>query len=95
MSEEKEKEKDKGLHIGSGGAKAAKPPTPRTIAAQSQAWTNKARTVILGGSLLSLFILIGIAMFVRPEYVKDLLWAAVAVAAFVAGSAEISRKDEK
>jgi hypothetical protein len=88
------KEKDKGLHIGSGRGTGKLPP-PKTIAAQSQAWLGKARTIILGISLLALFILIGMSMFVRPDVTKDLLWAVIALAAYLAGSAEVGRKDEK
>jgi hypothetical protein len=92
MSEEKPADGEP--HIPTRGV--SRPPTPKAIAAQSQAWIGKARTIILGGSLLALFILIGIAMFVRPEMAKDLLWAVIAIAAYLAGSSvESSRKDDK
>ena len=91
MSDEKAEESKP--HIPTRGV--SKPPTPKAIAAQSQAWLSKARTIILGISLLALFILIGMSMFVRPDITKDLLWAVIALAAYLAGSTEISRKDEK
>lgn len=54
-----EKEADQGLHIDRGGG-VIRPPTPRAIAAQSQARNSFARIVILGMCLLALFVLIGI-----------------------------------
>ena len=80
-------------HIPSRGV--SKPLPPRTIAAQSQAWNSAARIMILGVALLGLLILAGIALFVRPEVVRDLLWAIVALIAYLAGSTEAVRKDEK
>jgi len=91
MSDE---DKDKGLHVTKGGS-AVKPPPPRTIAAQSQAWNNSARTVIFGICLFTLLVLVGIALYVRPEVVKDLVWAVITIVAYLAGSAEAGRKEEK
>jgi hypothetical protein len=91
---EEEKEKDKALHIGSGHG-VGKPLPPRTIAAQSQAWNSAARIIILGAALLGLLILAGIALFIRSENVRDLLWAIVALIAYLAGSTEAARKEEK
>lgn len=73
----------------------SKPPPPRTIAAQSQAWNSAAKIVVLGGALLLLLILTGIALFIRPEAMRDLLWASVSLIAYLAGSGEFSRKEEK
>lgn len=75
--------------------RSAKPPTPKTIAAQSQARNSAAKIYILGGALFILLILTGIALFVRPEAMRDLLWASVSLIAYLAGSGEFSRKEEK
>ena len=75
--------------------KTAKPLPPRTIAAQSQAWNSAAKIIILGGALVILLVLTGIALCVRPESMRDLLWASVSLIAYLAGSGEFSRKEEK
>lgn len=94
MSDGEEPEKGKGLHIGSGHG-VGKLPTPRTIAAQSQAWNSAARIVILGVALFGLLILAGIALFIHPEVLRDLLWAIVALIAYLAGSTEAARKEDR
>lgn len=73
----------------------SKPLPPRTIAAQSQAQNSYAKIIILGIALFILLILTGIALCVRPEAMRDLLWAAVTLIAYLAGSGELGRKDEK
>jgi hypothetical protein len=68
---------------------------PKVTAARSRGRNSFARIVILGMILFSLSVLIDIALFVRPENVKDLIWAVIAVVAYLAASAEASRKNEK
>jgi hypothetical protein len=91
MSEDKPEEEK--LHIPSRGV--SKPPTPKAIAAQSQARNSITKIWILGGALCILLILTGIALLERPEAMRDLLWAAVTLIAYLAGSGEFARKDEQ
>ncbi|VTR92231.1 unnamed protein product [Gemmata massiliana] len=89
----KDKSEDDKPHIPSGGV--SKSATPRAIAARSQAWNSSAKIVILGVALFCLLVLTGIALFIRPEAMRDLLWASVSLIAYLAGSGELARKDEK
>ncbi|HEY1191494.1 MAG TPA: hypothetical protein VGE74_27915 [Gemmata sp.] len=65
--------------IPTGGA--SRQPTPKASAARSPAQNSFAKIVVLGSALLGLLILTGIALFVRPEAMRDLLWAAVTLVA--------------
>ncbi|MBN9120204.1 MAG: hypothetical protein J0I06_13745 [Planctomycetes bacterium] len=65
MSEDKSEE-DK-PHIPSRGV--SKPPTPKVIAARSQAWNSAAGIVILGGILLLLSVALFISLKCRAEHV--------------------------
>lgn len=91
MSDDKE---DKKLRIETAHA-VGKPLPPRTIAAQSQARNSITKIWVLGIAIGGFMILSGIALFVRPEIARDMAWAAVALAAYLAGSGEFSRKEEK
>jgi hypothetical protein len=53
------------------------------------------KRVILCVALGGLLLLTGIALFIRPEAMRDLLWAAVTLIAYLAGSGEFARKEEK
>lgn len=46
-------------------------------------------------ALLGLLILAGVALAMRPEVVRDLLWAIVTLVAYLAGSTEAVRKEDK
>ena len=87
-------DKGKELHLEAGRG-VGKPLPPRTIAAQSQAGNSITKIWILGSLALALLILGAIALFVHPEMARDMVWASVSLAAYLAGSGEFSRKEEK
>lgn len=84
------------FHIDKGGeVKPQKPLTPKAIEAQSQSRNSCIRIVILGVLLGLLSLALFIAILCRPEHVKDLLIVIGSIAAYMAGSGEFSRKEEK
>lgn len=93
MSEEEDK--NKGLHIQKGGVVKTPTLTPKTITAQSQAKNSYARIIILGGVLALLCVALFTSIAWRPEHVKDILLVISTIAAYLAGSIDFSRKDEK
>jgi hypothetical protein len=85
-----------GVHLDPSGAKdKPKPPTPKAIAAHSQSRNSFARIIILGGLLFLLCVALGVALFYRPDNVKDLLIVIGSIAGYMAGAGDFSRRDEK
>jgi hypothetical protein len=88
---------NEGIHVDSSGGEVRppKPPTPKAIEAQSQSRNSFARIVVLGGLLLLLCVALGVALFYRPDNVKDILIVIGSIAGYMAGSGDFSRRDDK
>lgn len=85
-----------GVRIDRGGeTKVSKPATPKAIDAHSQSRNSFAKIVIIGVLLALLTLALFVALIWRPEHTKDLLLVIGSIAAYIAGSSESSRKDEK
>ena len=82
-----------GLRPTSGGQAKFSQPTPKLIDAHSQSRNSFARIVVTGIILGLLCITLGIALYARPENVKDIILAIVALGGYLAGSRDSSKKE--